>query len=180
MLSGLWNLAQGSLDALPGLSLSTLEFICIFPAWPMGVYGFCLSWSCLLGTQVFSLSLMVFDGWIGDLYKICFVGGDFDFLGGVVHVWVVDSMCAFAWRFLFIYKLMSLCLLKFSQEYFFQVLLKLWPIIQFQLDQFLYQSSIFFSVDWLYLPSMQQRHLLFSLHPERTHSFTSSISFSFL
>ncbi len=37
------NLAKGSLNALSGLSMFTLVFQCIFPAWPMGVSGFCSS-----------------------------------------------------------------------------------------------------------------------------------------
>ena len=46
--------------------------------------------------KVFSLSLMVFGGQIGDLCKICF-DGDFALLGWVVHVGVVDPTCVFAW-----------------------------------------------------------------------------------
>ena len=90
MLS-VWNLVEGSLNALPGLSLFTLVSICIFPAWPIGVCSFCLSFS------VFSLSWTVFDGRIGNLCKRCFVEADFALLGEVVHVRVVDSMCIVAW-----------------------------------------------------------------------------------
>ena len=39
--------------------------------------------------------------------------------------------------------LLSWCLVKFDRIYFFQVLLKFWPIIGFQLDQFLHECSIF-------------------------------------
>ena len=45
----------------------------------------------------FSLSLTVFGGWIGNLCKNCFVGGDFAVLGGVVCVGVIYPMCLFAW-----------------------------------------------------------------------------------
>ena len=82
-----WNLVEGSLNALPGFLLFILVFICIFPAWPMGACGFCLSCSGFLGDKFFSLSfslsLIDFDGWIGDLCKKCFVGGDFALLGVV-------------------------------------------------------------------------------------------------
>ena len=39
--------------------------------------------------------------------------------------------------------LLSWCLVKFNRVQFFQLLLKLWPINGFQLDQFLHKSSIF-------------------------------------
>ena len=39
-----WILFEGSLNALLGLSLFTLVFICIFPAWPMWACGFSLCW----------------------------------------------------------------------------------------------------------------------------------------
>ena len=81
-----WNLVEGSLNVLPDLSLFPLVFISIFPAWPMGACSFCLSCSGFLGDKFLSLSLMVFGGWIGDLCKSCFIGGDFALLGGVVHV----------------------------------------------------------------------------------------------
>ena len=72
-------MAEDSLNALPGLSLFTLVFICIFPAWPMRACGFCLSCSGFLGDN---LSLTVFVEQIGNLCKSCFVG-DFALLGVV-------------------------------------------------------------------------------------------------
>ena len=59
------NLAEGSLNALPGLSLLILVFICIFPAWLMGACDFCLGCSSFLGDKYFSLSLTGFGGQIG-------------------------------------------------------------------------------------------------------------------
>ena len=40
-----WILVKDSLNALPGLSLFTSAFICIFPARPMRTCGFCLSFT---------------------------------------------------------------------------------------------------------------------------------------
>ena len=54
----------------------------------MGACDFCLSCSGFMGDKFFSLSLMLFGGWISDLCKNCFVG-DFALLG-VVHVGGVD------------------------------------------------------------------------------------------
>ena len=68
-----WNLFKSSLNVLPGLSLFTLMFICIFPTWPMRACGFGLNCSGFLGDKFFSLFLMVFGGWIGDLCKSCFL-----------------------------------------------------------------------------------------------------------
>ena len=93
--------------------------------------------------------------------------------------------------FLFILNfLLSLCLLKFGQVFFFffQVNLKLWPIIWFQLDPFLHKSSVFiFLVDWIHSPCNRS---LFSLIKNPSVflafwkdtlvlGFTSSISFFF-
>ena len=47
------NLAEGSLNVLPGFSLFTLVFICIFLAWPMVTCDFCLSCSNFLGDKFF-------------------------------------------------------------------------------------------------------------------------------
>ena len=85
-----WNLVEGILNVLPGLSLFTLVFICIFPTWLMGACGF-LSCSGFLRDKFFSLTL--FGGQIGDLCNGCFIGGDFVLLGVVVHVGVVDPTC---------------------------------------------------------------------------------------
>ena len=89
-------MVEGSFNPLHGLLLFTLEFSCIFPSWPKGACCFCLICSGVLGDKFFSLSLTVFGGRVGDLYKSCFVGGDFALLVGVVHVEVVNPMCAFA------------------------------------------------------------------------------------
>ena len=75
MFRGSVNLAQASLNVLPGFSSFTLVFICIFPGWSMGVCGFCLSDSGLLGDQFFTLSLTVLGGWIGEWCKSYFVRG---------------------------------------------------------------------------------------------------------
>ena len=48
-----------------------------------------------MGDKFFSLSLMLFGRWIGDLRNGCFVE-DFALLG-VVHVEVVDPTCVFVW-----------------------------------------------------------------------------------
>ena len=63
----------------------------------MGAYGFCLSCYGFFGGKFFSLSFTVFGGRIDDLCKSCLVRGDFSLLGGVIHAWVIDSMCVFAW-----------------------------------------------------------------------------------
>ena len=84
---------EGILNVLPGLSLVTLVFICIFVVWLMGSCDFCFSCSGLMGDRFFSLSLMLFGGRIGDLCNGCF---DRDFaLLGVVRVGVIDPMCVF-------------------------------------------------------------------------------------
>ena len=44
---------EGILKVLPGLSLFTLVFICIFPAWLIGACDFCLSCSGLMGDKFF-------------------------------------------------------------------------------------------------------------------------------
>ena len=61
----------------------------------MGACGFCCS--IFLEDKFFSLSLMVFGGRIGDLCKSCFIGGDFELLGGVVCAGVLDPICVFSW-----------------------------------------------------------------------------------
>ena len=55
---------QGILNVLPGLSLFTLVFICIFVVWLMGSCDFCFSCSGLMGDRFFRLSLMIFGGQI--------------------------------------------------------------------------------------------------------------------
>ena len=97
MLRGLWNLAEGILKVLLGLSLFTLVFICIIPAWPMEPWDFRSSCSGFFGDKFLSLSLTGFCGQIRDLCNCCFVGGDFALLVGVIFVWEVDPMCVFAW-----------------------------------------------------------------------------------
>ena len=84
---------EGILNVFPCLSLFPLVFICIFVVWQMGSCDFCFSCSCLLGDRFFSLSLMLFGGWIGDLCNGCF-DGDFALLG-VVRVGVIDPTCVF-------------------------------------------------------------------------------------
>ncbi len=86
---------EGILNVLPGLSLFTLVFICIFVVWLMGSCDFCFSCSGLMGDMFFSLSLMLFGGRIGDLCNGRFVG-DFALLG-VVRVGVIDRTCVFVW-----------------------------------------------------------------------------------
>ena len=86
---------EGILNVLPDLSLFTLRFICIFPAWLMGACDFCLSCSGLMGDKVFSLSLMLFGGQVGNLCNGYFVE-DFALLG-IVCVAVVDPMGDFVW-----------------------------------------------------------------------------------
>ena len=83
----------GILNVLPCLSLFTLVFICIFVVWLMGSCDFCFSCSGLMGDRFFSLSLMLFDGRIGDLCNGCFDGG-FALLG-VVRVGVIGPTCVF-------------------------------------------------------------------------------------
>ena len=53
------NLAGGSLNVLPDLSLFTLVFICTLPAWPMGAYAFCLSCPGFLIVGVESISTSI-------------------------------------------------------------------------------------------------------------------------
>ena len=84
---------EGILNVLPGLSLFTLVFICIFVVWLMGSYDFRLSCSDLMGDRFFSLSLLLFGGRIGDLCNDCF-DGDFALLG-VVRVGVIDPTCVY-------------------------------------------------------------------------------------
>ena len=67
-------------------------FICIFLVLQIGACDFC---SGFMGNKFFSLSLMLFGGWIGDLCNSCFVG-DFALLK-LVCVGVVDPMCVFVW-----------------------------------------------------------------------------------
>ena len=71
---------EGILNVLPGFSLFTLGFICIFIVWLMGSSDFSFSCSGLMGDRFFSLSLMLFGGRIGDLCNGCF-DGDFALLG---------------------------------------------------------------------------------------------------
>ena len=50
------NLAEGSLNVPPGLSL----IICTLPAWPVGVYAFCLSCPSFLIVGVESISISIY------------------------------------------------------------------------------------------------------------------------
>ena len=86
---------EGILNVLPGLSLFTLVFISIFPAWQMGAYDFCLSCSGFMGDKFFSLSLMLFGRRIGDLCNSYFIG-DFALLQIVC---AVDPTCVFILTF---------------------------------------------------------------------------------
>ena len=61
----------------------------------MGACDFCSSCLGFMGYKFFSLFLMLFGGWIGDLCNGCFVG-DFA-LFVVVSVGVVNSTCVFVW-----------------------------------------------------------------------------------
>ena len=47
------NFAEDSFNAIPGLSLSTFAFICIFPGWSIGTCGFCLKCPCFFFQSVF-------------------------------------------------------------------------------------------------------------------------------
>ena len=92
--------------------------------------------------------------------------------------------------FLSLFKfLLSLYWLKFGQALFFQVILKLWPIIWFQLDLFLHKSSVFiYLVDWIHSPCNRSMFspikdpIVFLAFWKDTFilRFTSSIPFSFL
>ena len=56
--------------------------------------------------------------------------------------------------FLFIFNLVEFVLAEiWPSVFFFQVTLKLWPIIWFQLNPFLHKSPVFiFLVDWIHSP----------------------------
>ena len=66
------NLAEGSLNAFPGLSLFPLALICIFPNCSKRACSFCVSGSSFLGDKFFGLFLTFCGGQIGDLCKPCF------------------------------------------------------------------------------------------------------------
>ena len=84
---------DGIFNVLPGLSLFTLVFICIFTVWLMGACDFCLSFTGFMENKIFNLSLMLFSGRIGDLCNSYF---DSEFaLLGVVRVGVIDPTCVF-------------------------------------------------------------------------------------
>ena len=53
------NFTGGSLKVPPGLSMFTLVFICILPAWPMRTCAFCLSCprSLIVGVESISISI---------------------------------------------------------------------------------------------------------------------------
>ena len=90
----------------------------------------------------------------------------------MIHVWVVDSLCVFAWTTsldfsLFVTSCHWVCAYwNLDECSFFQVFLKHWLIIQFQLNQFLYQGSMQQRRKY-FLP---YRTLLFSLHPGSLYS----------
>ena len=52
------NLAGGSLNVPPGLSLNTSAFVFTLPAWPMGACAFCLSYPGFLIVGVESISIL--------------------------------------------------------------------------------------------------------------------------
>ena len=52
------NLAGGSLNVPPGLSLITSVFVFTLPAWPMGARAFCLSSPGFLIVGVESISIL--------------------------------------------------------------------------------------------------------------------------
>ena len=166
---------------LLSISLFTLVFISIFSAWLMAACGFCLSCSSLIGDKFFSLSLMLFGGWIGDLCNGCFAG-DFELLG-VVHVGVVDST-----MFLFGLQYRSYPHYQLVAEL---VLGKIPPSVVFSVspetlaNHWLPNSPRVFYIcclDLLYSPSVQQRRscflpcrsLQFSLFSERMDFFCIS------
>ena len=96
----------------------------------------------------YTTSLMFFGWRICDLCKSCFLEGNCQSLGGVLRVWVVDSICVFSWNTslyfsLFVTSIRWLCACWNSTKYkFFLVFLKLWTILWFQLDQFFHQISL--------------------------------------
>ena len=79
---------------LSDLFLFPLVFISIFAAWLMGACDY-LSCSGLMGDKLFSPSLMLFGGRMGDLCNGCFVG--YFALLGEVRVGVIDPTCVFVW-----------------------------------------------------------------------------------
>ena len=60
--------------------------------------------------------------------------------------------------------LLSWCLVRFDQVLFFQVFLKLWPIIRFQQDQFLHECSIFVVLIGCILPPCNRSVAVFFSH----------------
>ena len=87
---------EGILNVLPGLSLFTLMFICIFAVWLLGACNFCLGCLGVMRDKFFRLSLILFGGRIGDLCNGCF-DGDFTLLG-VVRDGVIDPTCVLCGR----------------------------------------------------------------------------------
>ena len=95
------------------------------------------------GWQIFSLFLKLEGGRIGNLCMFCWRFCTFR----SSSCWSSRSYVCFCLDYNIgslpiSDPLLSWCLVKFGRE-FFQTLLKLWPIIRYQLDQFLYESSLF-------------------------------------
>ena len=182
---------EGILNVLPCLSLFTLVFICIFSAWLMGACDFCLRCSSLMGDKFFSLSSVLFGGRIGDLCNGYFVG--YFALLGVIHVGVVDPMCVFVWTITLDLFLFPTCC--WDGAWSNSAKCSFSGVPKTLANHSLSTGSIYpwvlyiCHLDWLYPPSVKQRHscflpcssLQFSWLPGGTYStcFTSSISFSF-
>ena len=188
----LLNLAGGSLNTFSGLSLFTLVFFCIFPAWPMGTCGFCLSCFGFLGDKCFSLSLTVFGVWIGDLYKSYFVEEDFPLLRAVVHDWVIDFVCIFPWTTSLDFSLFVTCWVwaswNLAECSFFSGAPETLPNHLVPTGSVSLPELKICCLDWLDLPSVQERRscslqyrtLLFSLLPGRVYSNCTSLLFFFV
>ena len=106
-----------------------------FAGWSMRVWDFCMNGFVFFRDKFFRQSDSF---WWTDWM---FWRGIFSILEKVIRVWLyVLFYPDYHIGFLFICRFISssLCLLKFSRlSFFFQVFLKLWPIISLQLDQFL-------------------------------------------
>ena len=140
-----------SLNELPGLSLFTFVSICIFQfvQWELVVFVW-MVWA--FGREVI---FSVFGGFFcvqnGDLCELCFVG-DFLVLGWVVCPWAVDILYVFPGNISINFSLSVVTSFRWvstsasrtlAEWKLFQVLLKLWPIIWFQVDPLLHQNSVF-------------------------------------
>ena len=114
------------------------------------LFWICREHSCLSQfSSSFGLSDLDEGDQISNLWELS-LASDFLF-GGVVCVWAVGFVCLFVgwWFYLGCFTgFFLICTdwswlgLKFSQVQVLQLFLEFWPIIRFQLDQFLHESSI--------------------------------------